>query len=382
MLDFSLTPELRALQTKAHAFAEEIIRPVSRHYDATGEWAGPVFQQAWEQGLLQSCVPKEWGGAGLNHLEEAVLFEEIGWGCAGFFTMLNCNTLATMPLRLAGTGEQQLQWFPRLLEAPRFAAFALSEPTAGSDVSAIACTAAKRWDAYVLNGTKCYCTCGDVADFVIVFANVDPDKGARGLTAFIVPRDTPGMRVGRLMDKLGQRASRQVELHFEDAVVPAANRLGAEGAGFMLAMHTLDRTRATVAAGAVGLARAAFELALEFAKARTQFGTAIVNHQAVAFMLADMAKKIEASRLLAWQAAWMADTKQKNAKQSAMAKTFATDTAMEVATDAVQILGGHGYSKEFLAEKFFRDAKLMQIYEGTNQIQRMIIAKEIQREER
>lgn len=379
MLDFSLTPEQRSLQTKAHAFAEEVIRPVSRHYDATGDWAEPVFLKAWEQGLLQTCVPKEWGGPGLSHLEEAIFFEEIGWGCAGFFTSLSCNGLATMPLRLAGTGEQQLHWFPRLLEAPRFAAFALSEPTAGSDVGAIACTAIKRWNAYVLNGTKCYCTCGDVADFVIVFANVDPSKGARGITAFIVPQSTPGMKIGKLMDKMGQRASRQVELHFEDAVVPEENRLGAEGTGFTLAMATLDRTRATVAAGAVGLARAAFELALEFAKVRVQFGSPIINHQAVGFLLADMAKKIEAARLLTWQAAWMADSRMKNSKQSAMAKTFATDTAMEVTTDAIQILGGHGYSKEFLAEKFFRDAKLMQIYEGTNQIQRMVIAKELQR---
>jgi len=378
VLDFSLSPEQRALQSRAHAFAEEIIRPVSRHYDATAEWAEPVYQRAWEEGILQGCVPKEWGGPGLGHLEEAIFFEEIGWGCAGFFTSLSCNGLATMPLRIAGTGEQQMRWFPRLVESPRFAAFALSEPNAGSDVGAIACTAVKRWDAYVLNGTKCYCTCGDVADFVTVFANVDPEKGARGITAFIVPRNTPGMRVGNVMDKMGQRASRQVELHFVDAVVPEQNRLGAEGTGFILAMRTLDLTRATVAAGAVGLARAAFELALEFAKLRVQFGTPIINHQAVAFMLADMAKKIEAARLLTWQAAWMADNKMRNSKQSAMAKTFATDTAMEVTTDAIQILGGHGYSKEFLAEKFFRDAKLMQIYEGTNQIQRMVIAKELQ----
>jgi len=377
VLDFSLSPEQRALQSRAHAFAEEVIRPVSRHYDSTGEWAEPVFRQAWEQGILQCCVPKEWGGPGLSHLEETIFFEEIGWGCAGFFTSLSCNGLATMPLRLAGTGEQQLKWFPRLLEAPRFAAFALSEPTAGSDVSAIACTAVKRWDAYVLNGTKCYCTCGDVADFIIVFATVDPDKGARGITAFIVPQNTQGMKIGKVMEKMGQRASRQVELHFEDAVIPEENRLGAEGTGFTLAMRTLDRTRATVAAGAVGLARAAFELALEFAKVRVQFDTPIINHQAVAFMLADMAKKLEAARLLTWQAAWMADNKLKNAKQSAMAKAFATDTAMEVATDAIQILGGHGYSTEFLAEKFFRDAKLMQIYEGTNQIQRMVIAKDL-----
>ncbi|HWQ10759.1 MAG TPA: acyl-CoA dehydrogenase family protein, partial [Holophaga sp.] len=264
------------------------------------------------------------------------------------------------------------------LEAPRLAAFALTEPGAGSDVGAIACRATLRSGVYRLEGTKCYVTGGAYADHFTVFARTDPDKGARGLSAFLVARDTPGLRIGASLDKVGHRASNQVVLHFEGVEVPAEDRLGPEGMGFALAMKTLDQTRAVVAAGGVGLARAAYELALEHAKTRVQFGQPIIANQAVSFLLADLATKIEAARLLTWMAAWMTDQGQRNSKHSAMAKTYATDTAMEAATAAVQVLGGQGYSRESLAEKFFRDAKLMQIYEGTNQIQRLVIAKEIQ----
>jgi acyl-CoA dehydrogenase len=378
MLDLTLTPDQLKLQERAHAFAEDVIRPVSRHYDTTAEWPEAVFRQAWEQGFLQASVPKDLGGPGHSQMDEVVVNEEIAWGCAGMYTAISANTLATAPLHIAGNPEQRKFWMSRLLEAPRLAAFALTEPEAGSDVGSITCTATRRGDVYLLNGTKCYVTGGAYADYYTVFAKTDPDKGARGLSALIVARATPGVRIGKTMDKLGHRASNQVFLHFEDVEVPVANRLGAEGSGFALAMKTLDQTRAVVAAGGVGLARAAYELALEHAKTRIQFGQPIFANQAVSFLLADLATRIEASRLLTWQAAWMADLGLRNSKQSAMAKTFATDTAMEVATHAIQILGGQGYSRECLAEKFFRDAKLMQIYEGTNQIQRLVIAKEIQ----
>jgi alkylation response protein AidB-like acyl-CoA dehydrogenase len=378
MLDLTLTPDQLKLQARARAFAETVVRPVSRHYDTTGEWPEPIFRQAWEQGFLQASVSKDLGGPGHSQMDEVVVNEEISWGCAGMYTAISANTLATAPLHLAGSSEQKRRWMTRLLDAPRLAAFALSEPEAGSDAGAVACTAILKGGVYLLNGTKCFVTGGAYADYFTVFVKTDPAKGARGLSALIVPRDTPGLRIGKAMDKLGHRASNQVTLHFENAEVPAGNRLGAEGSGFALAMRTLDRTRAVVAAGGVGLARAAYELALEHAKTRVQFGEPIFNQQAVSFQLADMATKIEASRLLTWQAAWMTDQGLKNSKQSAMAKTFATDTAMDVATNAVQILGGLGYSRECLAEKFFRDAKLMQIYEGTNQIQRLVIAKEIQ----
>jgi alkylation response protein AidB-like acyl-CoA dehydrogenase len=242
----------------------------------------------------------------------------------------------------------------------------------------MSCRAEKKGDKYIINGTKCYCTNGGYADWYALFCSTDPSKGARGTSCIVVPRDTPGLVVGKAMDKMGQRASNQVELYFNDAEVPVENLLGKEGMGFVIAMKTLDQTRAAVAAGGVGVARAAFEIALEYAKTRIQFGQPIFANQAISFMLADMAKKIEASRLLTWQAAWMTDNGIKNSKQSAIAKTFATDTAMEVSTDAVQILGGNGYSRDYLVEKCMRDAKLLQIYEGTNQIQRLVIAKEIQ----
>lgn len=378
MLDFSLSPELLALQEKAHDFALNVMRPVARYYDDTAEWATPVYNKAWDEGYLQALVPKEYGGPGKNQIEEAIVCEEMAWGCAGLYTSIMANGLAITPILIAGSDEQKKKWLTKLTEEPLFAAFSLSEPEAGSDAGGMTCRAELKGDKYIINGTKCYCTNGGYADFYTLFASTNPDKGARGTSCIVVPRDTPGLRVGKAMDKMGQRASNQVEVHYENAEVPAENILGREGMGFIIAMKTLDQTRAAVAAGGVGVARAAFEIALEYAKTRIQFGKPIIANQAISFMLADMAKKIEASRLLTWQAAWMTDNKIKNSKQSAIAKTFATDTAMEVTTDAVQILGGNGYSKDYLVEKCMRDAKLLQIYEGTNQIQRLVIAKEIQ----
>lgn len=378
MLDFSLSPELLALQEKAHDFALNVMRPVARYYDDTAEWATPVYNKAWDEGYLQALVPKEYGGPGKNQIEEAIVCEEMAWGCGGLYTSIMANGLAITPILIAGSDEQKKKWLTKLTEEPLFAAFSLSEPEAGSDAGGMTCRAELKGDKYIINGTKCYCTNGGYADFYTLFASTNPDKGARGTSCIVVPRDTPGLRVGKAMDKMGQRASNQVEVHYENAEVPAENILGREGMGFIIAMKTLDQTRAAVAAGGVGVARAAFEIALEYAKARIQFGKPIIANQAISFMLADMAKKIEASRLLTWQAAWMTDNKIKNSKQSAIAKTFATDTAMEVTTDAVQILGGNGYSKDYLVEKCMRDAKLLQIYEGTNQIQRLVIAKEIQ----
>ena len=378
MLDFTLTPEQQALKDQAHDFAVNVMRPVARHYDDTGEWAVPVYKKAFELGYLQALVPKECGGPGKTQVEEVLVCEELAWGCGGLYTSIMANGLGITPILIAGSDEQKKQWLSKLVEAPVFAAFSLSEPNAGSDAGGMTCRAELKGDKYIINGTKCYCTNGGYADFYTLFASTNPDKGARGTSCIVVPRDTPGLRIGKALDKMGQRASNQVELHFENAEVPAVNLLGKEGMGFIIAMKTLDQTRAAVAAGGVGVARAAFEIALEYAKTRIQFGQPIFSNQAISFMLADMAKKIEASRLLTWQAAWLTDNNIKNSKQSAIAKTFATDTAMEVSTDAVQILGGNGYSRDYLVEKCMRDAKLLQIYEGTNQIQRLVIAKEIQ----
>lgn len=378
MLDFTLTPEQQAIKEQAHDFAVNVMRPVARHYDDTGEWATPVYNKAWDLGYLQALVPKFCGGPGKTQVEEALVCEELAWGCGGLYTSIMANGLAITPILIAGSDDQKKKWLGKLVEAPVFAAFSLSEPNAGSDAGGMTCRAELKGDKYIINGTKCYCTNGGYADFYTLFASTNPDKGARGTSCIVVPRDTPGLTVGKAMDKMGQRASNQVEVHYESAEVPAENILGKEGMGFIIAMKTLDQTRAAVAAGGVGVARAAYEIALDYAKNRIQFGQPIFTNQAISFMLADMAKKIEASRLLTWQAAWMTDNNIKNSKQSAIAKTFATDTAMEVSTDAVQILGGNGYSRDFLVEKCMRDAKLLQIYEGTNQIQRLVIAKEIQ----
>lgn len=378
MLDFTLTPEQQSLKEEAHDFAVNVMRPVARHYDDTGEWAVPVYKQAFDKGYLQALVPKDCGGPGKTQVEEVLVCEELAWGCGGLYTSIMANGLAMTPVLIAGSPEQKKKWLGMIAEETRFAAFSLSEPNAGSDAGSMTCRAERKGDKYIINGTKCYCTNGGFADWYTLFCSTNPEKGARGTSCIVVPRDTPGLTVGKALDKMGQRASNQVELHFENAEVPVENLLGKEGMGFVIAMKTLDQTRAAVAAGGVGVARAAFEIALDYAKTRIQFGQPIFANQAISFMLADMSKKIEASRLLTWQAAWLTDNNLKNSRQSAIAKTFATDTAMEVSTDAVQILGGNGYSRDFLVEKCMRDAKLLQIYEGTNQIQRLVIAKEIQ----
>ena len=378
MLDFSLSKEQLEIKERAHEFAVKFMRPVARKYDETGEWATDVYKVAFDYGYLQALVPVEYGGSGKSQVEEAIVCEELAWGCGGLYTSIMANGLAMTPILVAGSPEQKKKWLGMIAEEPRFAAFSLSEPNAGSDAGAMSCRAEKRGDKYIINGTKCYCTNGGYAEWYTLFCSTDPNKGARGTSCIVVPRDTPGLVVGKALDKMGQRASNQVELYFNDAEVPVENILGREGMGFIIAMKTLDQTRAAVAAGGVGVARAAYEIALEYAKTRIQFGAPIFANQAISFMLADMAKKIEASRLLTWQAAWLTDNNIKNSKQRAIAKTFATDTAMEVTTDAVQILGGNGYSRDFLVEKCMRDAKLLQIYEGTNQIQRLVIAKEIQ----
>ena len=378
MLDFSLSPEQLETKARAHEFAEKIMRPVARKYDETGEWAVDVYKAAFDYGFLQAMVPEDCGGPGTSQLEEVLVCEELAWGCGGLYTSIMANGLAMTPILVAGSPEQKKKWLGMLAEAPLFAAFSLSEPNAGSDAGSMTCRAEKKGDKYVINGTKCYCTNGGYAEWYTLFCSTNPEKGARGTSCIVVPRNTPGLVVGKAMDKMGQRASNQVELYFNDAEVPVENILGKEGMGFIIAMKTLDQTRAAVAAGGVGVARAAYEIALDYAKTRIQFGQPIFMNQAISFMLADMAKKIEASRLLTYMAAWMTDKGMKNSKHSAMAKTFATDTAMEVSTDAVQILGGNGYSKDYLVEKCMRDAKLLQIYEGTNQIQRLVIAKEIQ----
>ena len=324
---------------------------------------------------MNSHIEEEYGGAGASYLDGCLIEEELSWGCSGIQTSLGCNGLATAPIALGGSEEIKKKYLGALTEAPMLASFCLTEPDAGSDVSGMRTTAVKKGDKYVLNGTKCFITNGGHADYYTVYAKTDKDAGHRGISAFVVEREW-GVVVDKKEDKLGQRASNTATISFNDVEVPAENLLGEENKGFKLAMMTLDRTRPGVAAMATGIARAAMEFAVDYAKERVQFGVPIAMHQAIQFMIADMATDIEAARLLTWKSAAMLDNGERNTLVSSHAKRFAADAAMKVATDAVQVYGGYGFIKEYPVEKLFRDAKIMQLYEGTSQIQRLVIARE------
>jgi acyl-CoA dehydrogenase len=336
-----------------------------------------VIAKAHELGLMNVHVPEDVGGPGLSIFDGILIGEEFSWGCSGIAVSLVANTLGAAPVILAGSDEQKQHWLPPLLEEPILCSFALTEPNAGSDVSGIQTTAERHGDEYVINGSKMFISNAGHASWIVVFASTDKSQGHRGLSAFVVPADAEGVTVEKHLDKMGQRATDTSALAFQEVKVPAANRLGEEGDGFKIAMRTLDHTRPGTAIGAVGVARAAYELSVEYSRERVQFGQPIAMNQGVNFLIADMAAEIEAARLLSWQAAWLLDQGKRATLQSSYAKRFASDMAMKVTTDAVQIFGGYGYMKEYPVEKLMRDAKLFQIYEGTSQIQRLVIAREI-----
>jgi acyl-CoA dehydrogenase len=378
-VSFSLTDEQRALRELAHDFAEREIRPKAAEYDVNMTHPADVIVKAHAVGLMNLQIPTEYGGPELGLFDGVLVGEELNWGCSGIGTSLGCNGLGAGPVITAGTDDQKRRWLPPLIEEPITCSFGLSEPDAGSDVARIKTTATRRGDEYVLNGSKTFITNAGYSAWTVVFAKTDPDQGHRGMSAFIVPMETSGVTVEQHLDKMGQRSTDTSAFAMHEAVIPAANRLGAEGDGFKIAMQTLDRTRPGTAIGAVGVARAAFEYACDYSKERVAFDQPIAMHQGVSFLIADMATKIEAARLLTWQAAWMLDNGwgRKATLYSSMAKRFAADAAMEVTTDAVQIFGGYGYMKEYPVEKLMRDAKLYQIYEGTSQIQRLVIARDV-----
>ncbi|MDD3824801.1 MAG: acyl-CoA dehydrogenase family protein [Anaerolineae bacterium] len=376
-MDFSLSEDLRDIQARARKFAQEEILPIAAEYDRKAEVPPGIVQKAKAAGLLNVTIPKEYGGMSYGALQSAMIAEELGAACAGISITILVNGLALTPIMLFGNEEQKEKFLRPVAEGAKLAAFCLTEREAGSDAGSIKTTALPDGDDLVINGQKCFVTSGSLASVLVVFAQTDPERGPRGVSTIVVPADTPGIRVVKVEDKMGQRASNTAELAFENVRVPQANLLGKRGRGFGIALETLDFGRSGVAALSVGLARAALEHATKYAKERQQFGAPIINNQAVAFMLADMATKIEAARLLTWQAAWSADQGIKATAKSAMAKCFASDTAMQVTTDAVQIFGGVGYMKDNPVEKLMRDAKLLQIYEGTNQIQRMVIARQL-----
>jgi acyl-CoA dehydrogenase len=378
-ISFALTDEQKALRELAREFAAKEIRPKEAAYDDAMQHPVDVIEKAHATGLMNLHVPEEYGGLGLSIFDGMLVGEELYWGCSGMGTSILANGLGSGPVIGFGSDEQKEKWLAPLVEEPILCSFGLSEPGAGSDVASMKTTAVREGDEYVLNGSKTFITNAGYASWTVVFAKTDPKGGARGMSAFIVPMDTPGVTIEKHLDKMGQRSTDTSAFALQDVRVPSENRLGEEGDGFKIAMATLDGTRPGTAIGAVGVAQAAYEHSVEYAKQRVTFDMPIAMHQGVNFMIADMATEIEAARLLCWQAAWMLDQGygRKATLYSSFAKRFAADMAMKVTTDAVQVFGGYGYIKEYPVEKLMRDAKLFQIYEGTSQIQRLVIAKEI-----
>ncbi|WP_277256989.1 acyl-CoA dehydrogenase family protein [Phascolarctobacterium succinatutens] len=377
-MDFALNEEQLELQEMVREFVEKEITPYVAEMDAENHMRDGLIDKANEMGLLNVIVPEELDGPGLDSISVATIYEELGKGCAGVATSLAANSLATVPVLLAGTDEQK-KMYCDVLNNGGLAAFALTEPGAGSDAGGVSTRAVhnKEEGTYTLNGTKMFITNGGLAEIFLVFANTRKTGGIRGLTAFIVPKDTPGFSVGKKENKMGIRPSNTTELVLQDVVIPESYRVGREGEGFRIAMNTLDSARPFVGAVSVGIAQAALDYAVKYAKERRQFGQPIASFQMVQGMLADMAMKVETARLMVQKACWMRDQGMEFSKEAAMAKCYAADTAMQVTTDAVQVMGGYGYTKEYPVEKMMRDAKIMQIYEGTNQIQRLVIANKL-----
>lgn len=377
MISFEMTEEQKSIQKLARNFAESEIMPIAHEYDEKEEVPWHVVQKAHELGLMNLNVPEKYGGQGLDHLTAAIIAEELSYACLGIAGSFGANGLALTPILLAGTEEQKEKFLKPFCSKPQLAAFGLTEPDAGSDVGNISTKAVADGGDYVLNGRKCFITNGGIAALYTIFATVDKSMGIKGMCAFIVPGDTPGLSAGTKEKKMGDRASHVGEVILDNVRVPKANMLGNVGDGFKIAMATLDVTRPSVGASAVGVARRAFEEAQKYSKQRIQFGKPIAANQAIQFMLADMAMRIDAARLLVWRACSMLDKGQRITLEGSMAKCFASDVAMSVTVDAVQILGGYGYMRDYPVEKLMRDAKITQIYEGTNQIQRLVIAREL-----
>ncbi len=375
-ISFKLTEEQLMIQQLARDFSRNEIAPVAEQYDQSHEYPWPVIKKAHEIGLTAMGVPEEYGGLGLSLFEETIVAEEMAWGCSGMSTAIGVNSLAFSPILIAGNESQKTSYGGRMSDGA-MAGYCATEPEAGSDVAGIRTTATKAGDHYILNGSKMFITGATVANFYTVFAYTDPTQRYNGMSCFIVDRDWEGVKVGNPFDKMGQHASDTAEVTFEDVKVPASNLLGQEGQGFLIAMKVFDRSRPPTASGAIGVAQRALDESIQYAKERTTWGKPLWQHQVMGHMIADMAIEVEAARLLVWKAAWAVDKGERNTTVAAFAKAFAADTAMKVTTNAVQVFGGYGYMAEYPVEKLMRDAKIFQIYEGTSQIQRNIIVREL-----
>jgi acyl-CoA dehydrogenase len=376
-LQLELTGDLKMLQELARDFAANEIIPKAEHYDQSGEWPWDIFNKARKAGLVYLNIPDEYGGPGANVLEECIVGEELAYGCSGIQTALMLSQLAALPVLIAGSEEQKERYFTQMTQKGKIMAYCMTEPDAGSDVAGIKTTAIRRGDHYVLNGTKTWITDGPVANFFTVFAKSSPGDGHKGMSCFIVERDWKGVSTSKPLEKMGQHAAQACQVFFEDVEVPVENLLGREGDGFMIGMKVFDKSRPPVAAAATGVAQRALDEAVKYAAERHTFGRPLYQHQGLGFILSDMKIRVDAARALTYKSAWLVDQGRRNTSEAAVAKAFAADAAMQNATDAVQVFGGNGYSREYPVEKLMRDAKIYQIYEGTTQIQKNIILREL-----
>jgi acyl-CoA dehydrogenase len=374
-MDFELNDDQRAYQSLAHDFAKNEIIPQAEHYDETGEYPWPIIHKAFDAGLMYVNVPQKWCGAGVSLLDECIIQEELSWGCVGISGAATISNIPALGVIMAGTDEQGKRFLGGAIENRGVSCYALSEPGAGSDVKSIRTAARRIGDEYSISGSKCFISSATNASHMLLFAYTDFSLGHRGITAFWIPMDRAGVRVGPPEKKMGQQASHIASVYLEDVKATADEVIGGEGSGFKLAMEVFNRSRPTIAISAVGVSRRAMELATEYANERKAMGVPIIEHEGIGFMLADMDIAISAARHLTFHSAWLADQGKPNSVEAARAKCFAADTAMRVTTDAVQVFGGYGYMREYPVEKLMRDAKVIQIYEGTVQIQRLIIAR-------
>jgi acyl-CoA dehydrogenase len=376
-MDFGLTPDQLEIRELAMKFARLEMMPKAQHFDEIATMPLDILKKAWELGLVNTCIPTEYGGNGFGAIDSMIITESLAYGCMGMNTAIMANDLSLLPIVIGGNDEQKKRFLTPFTESYKIAAFCLTEPANGSDAAGIKTTIKEDGDDVVINGNKMWISNAGYADLFVLYGTSDPALKHKGITAVVIEKGTPGIEIGKKEDKMGHRCSDTRAVTFNNVRVPKKNVLGGMNQGWKIAMKTLDHSRPMVASSAVGGAQCAFDHAVKYAKERVQFNVPISHHQAIQFMIADMAMKIEAARLLVHKAAWLLDNKQPNTQLASYSKAFAADSCMQIATDAVQIYGGYGYSKEYPVEKIMRDAKLIQLYEGTSQIQRLVIAKEI-----
>jgi len=376
-MEFNLSSDQLEIKDLAMKFARNEMMPKAAEYDEKAQMPMEILEKAWSLGLVNTCIPTEYGGNGFSAVDSMIITEALAYGCMGMNTAIMANDLALLPILIGGSDEQKKRFFTPFTQSYKIAAFCLTEPGNGSDAGGLKTTVKDEGDTVVINGNKMWITNAGYADLFVIYATTDPALKHKGITAIVVEKGTPGIEIGKKEDKMGHRCSDTRAVTFNNVRVPKANVLGGMNQGWKIAMKTLDHSRPMVAASAVGGAQCAFDHSVKYAKERVQFNVTLSHHQAIQFMIADMAMKIEASRLLVHKAAWLVDNGLPNTQIASYAKAFAADSCMQITTDAVQIYGGYGYSKEYPVEKLMRDAKLIQIYEGTSQIQRLVIAKEI-----